>query len=177
MTEEHAGPAGRRRGTRGGRGRGGRADGAASRPELGSDSNEPRIVGRRPGRPPAATASAEPAATTTSTTSTTATRTTPTPAARASTPAAAATATRAASPRVVNAAGEPVEPEAAPARRTPARRTTAAAAAANTDGLAAAIESLREEVRALASRVETSARRPRLGVFVDVPNLLYGAER
>ena len=35
---------------------------------------------------------------------------------------------------------------------------------------------LREEVQRLSEHVDRSARRARLGVFVDVPNLLYGAE-
>jgi uncharacterized LabA/DUF88 family protein len=35
---------------------------------------------------------------------------------------------------------------------------------------------LRAEVHALAERVERTGRRARLGVFVDVPNLIYGAD-
>jgi uncharacterized LabA/DUF88 family protein len=38
------------------------------------------------------------------------------------------------------------------------------------------LEALQQEVRLLSERVDRSARRARLGVFVDVPNLLYGAE-
>lgn len=36
---------------------------------------------------------------------------------------------------------------------------------------------LQDELRTLGEQVERSARRARLGVFVDVPNLLYGTDR
>ena len=192
MTEEHPGEPRRRRGTRGGRGRGGRAaETTATRPDAAVDAaSEPRIVGRRPGRPPAATAGAEPA--------TEALAPTPTPAAAPPQPTAirvvppeAPAAPRSAPPATIvvpttAAATGPfptvvAEAIAAPARRAPVRRAAAAATPAATldgaQGLAAAIETLRAEVHDLAERVDRSARRPRLGVFVDVPNLLYGAER
>lgn len=132
----------RRRGTRGGRGRGGRAaegdaprDGAAREPArlaVGVEDDAPRIVARRPAR-----AAQAPAAN-----------------------GEAATAT----------------PEAA----APAPRRRASARAARADGtadVAALLEEVRVGLRLLQEQVERSARRARLGVFVDVPNLLYGAER
>ena len=39
------------------------------------------------------------------------------------------------------------------------------------------LSQLQEELRTLGEQVERSARRARLGVFVDVPNLLYGTDR
>lgn len=158
MTEENEEQRGdasrRRRGSRGGRGRGGASAAAGAEREparpVTTSLDEPRIVARRPGRP-AAAVSATPETIT------------PPP---AETPA------------------PEEEPVAAP--RTRARRAPAAVPAieAGADGLGALIaeqtrllEALRAEVAALGERVQSSARRARLGVFVDVPNLLYGAER
>ena len=153
MTEEHEDQRGeasrRRRGSRGGRGRGGAAAATGmeqhepTRPVTGIE--EPRIVGRRPGR----------------------------------------------AVEAVNVTPETViapavaEPEAEPAPRPRARRAAAVPAIeAGTDGLTAliaeqsrALEALRAEVAALGTKVANSARRARVGIFVDVPNLLYGAER
>jgi uncharacterized LabA/DUF88 family protein len=158
MTEENEEQRGeaprRRRGSRGGRGRGAGAAVAAAEREpvrpVGGD--EPRIVGRRPGRPAAgATDAAAP----------------PVPA-----------------PQDTTITITPPEPAAAP--RTRKRRAPAAVPAVEggVDGLLGlvaeqtrALEALRAEVQHLAERVEQTARRSRLGVFVDVPNLLYGAER
>jgi uncharacterized LabA/DUF88 family protein len=81
---------------------------------------------------------------------------------------------------IVIATAPAAEAVAAPARRAPVRRAAPAPTAAPVEGadaLASAINALRAEVHELAARVDRSARRPRLGVFVDVPNLLYGAER
>jgi uncharacterized LabA/DUF88 family protein len=149
--EQRGDAARRRRGTRGGRGRGARTEAEPTRPATNID--EPRIVGRRPGRP--------------------ATTVAPSTEIKVVPPAQPAQPAR----RPAAAATTKVEEEA-PATRRPARRTSASAASAdgNTEGLAAVIEALRAEVQSLAERVERSARRPRLGVFVDVPNLLYGAE-
>ena len=157
MTEEHEEQRGeasrRRRGSRGGRGRGTAAAATPAaerepvRPVTGIE--EPRIVGRRPGRPAETIA--------------------PTPETIVAPP--------------VDVTPEP-EPAAAPRTRT--RRAPAAipAVEAGGDGIGAliaeqtrALEALRAEVAALEARVESSARRARLGIFVDVPNLLYGAER
>ena len=87
------------------------------------------------------------------------------------------------------AAAEPAEAEQAEAKPAPRRRrTTAAAAAAEATPDATA---LAEQVRAMQSVMEAqtqaldalreqqerNSRKLRLGVFVDVPNLIYGAER
>jgi uncharacterized LabA/DUF88 family protein len=158
MTEEHEDQRGeasrRRRGSRGGRGRGGAAAATTAaehepvRPVTGID--EPRIVGRRPGR---------------------------------------AAETVAPTPETI-VAPEPVaavvEPAAEPAPRPRTRRAPAAVPTveAGGDGIAGliaeqsrALEALRAEVAALGTKVANSARRARVGIFVDVPNLLYGAER
>ena len=78
------------------------------------------------------------------------------------------------------------EPTDAPEATAPVRRTTRRVASAATEapeGLLAVMAEqtrllgmLREEVQRLSEHVDRSARRARLGVFVDVPNLLYGAE-
>ncbi|HJM89789.1 MAG TPA: NYN domain-containing protein [Dehalococcoidia bacterium] len=70
----------------------------------------------------------------------------------------------------------PAEEQAAP--RQPRRRSTAAAAAPAGDVAAlqtelAAVKSTLEE---LSGRITQSTDWPKLGVFVDVPNVLYGAE-
>lgn len=190
MTEEHAGEPRRRRGTRGGRGRGGRAaDATVARPDVTVDPIlEPRIVGRRPGRPAAASTPA-PAAVEAPTEAAPPVAAPggirivppepPAPSRRAPTPTIVVPTTAATEPAPPVAVEAPAEP--APTRRAPARRTAAAAGpaapTATSDALIGAIEALRAEVRELAGRVDRSARRPRLGVFVDVPNLLYGAER
>ena len=167
----------RRRGSRGGRGRGGRGEaepGTASAPApsaAGVASVEaPRIVGRRPGRPIVAS-SDESAASMTSTTPSAPTTIVVRP------PALSAAAARAA-----RAESSESAPELAPGTRRPARRT-AAASSELPDGLGAVIAEqtrllgiLRDEVQRLSEHVDRSARRARLGVFVDVPNLLYGAE-
>lgn len=159
MTEENEEQRGeasrRRRGSRGGRGRGAAATATGVEREPVrpvTNIEEPRIVGRRPGR------AAESVATT--------------PESILPPPAAAPIAE--------------VEPEAPAAPRTRTRRAPAAAPVieAGTEGIAALLaeqartmEALRAEVAALSSKVENSARRARVGIFVDVPNLLYGAER
>lgn len=187
QTEEQREGTRRRRGSRGGRGRGGRSEGDAteaggptagagvgsvsssglSGSGLGSGidgAEAPRIVARRPGRPPAAAAEASEASMA--------------PAVVAPTVAVAAPVSRSANPLP--------EPTDAPEATAPVRRTTRRVASAATEapeGLLAVMAEqtrllgmLREEVQRLSEHVDRSARRARLGVFVDVPNLLYGAE-
>lgn len=82
---------------------------------------------------------------------------------------------------------EPEQAEAKPAtrrRRSTASATTAEAAPADTSGLAEQVRSLQavleqqtQTLEALREQQERAARKLRLGVFVDVPNLIYGAER
>ena len=101
-------------------------------------------------------------------------------------------------PRAGNAAPEAdggpagpaaAEAPAAPATRAPSRRRTSDALAAveerigRLEQLGAEIASQRGAITALAAsidelsaRLDRAARRPRLGVFVDVPNVLYGVE-
>ena len=99
--------------------------------------------------------------------------------------------------RASRAAAEPTpdaaaasEAEASPApRRRRASRAAAeptpdAAAASDAEGLTGEVRALRsaleEQTRAIASlreEQERASRKLRLGVFVDVPNLIYGAER
>ena len=91
------------------------------------------------------------------------------------------------------AAAEPAEAEQAEATpATPAprrRRSTASAAATETapvdatalvaqvQAMSAAIEQQTRALEALREQQERASRKLRLGVFVDVPNLIYGAER
>ena len=91
------------------------------------------------------------------------------------------------------AAAEPAEAEqaeAAPATPAPRRRrSTASAAATETapvdatalvaqvQAMSAAIEQQTRALEALREQQERATRKLRLGVFVDVPNLIYGAER
>ena len=160
---------GRRGGTRGGRGRGKRAT-EEGNGGNGSGLGDLRIAGRRPSG-----AAAKDAAD-----------------AEEKKPAAAAPKRRAASSRRKAAdakpAEEPAEAEAktaAPRRRRASSATPAAAdAPADTAALVQQLEALRvaieEQTKALASlrdEHDRASRRLRLGVFVDVPNLIYGAER
>ena len=87
---------------------------------------------------------------------------------------------------------EPVEAPAPTPARAPARRRAAAPSAAGTDAskLLALVEQLASEIAGqrsalvqlgagvdeLSARLDRAARKPRLGVFVDVPNVLYGLE-
>jgi uncharacterized LabA/DUF88 family protein len=166
--EQTATSGARRRGTRGGRGRGKRAT-----EEANGVLDDPRVAGRRPASGAAAAKEEEPA--------------------KAAAPKRAAAPRRArakAKPAEEPAKAEPeAEAEAEPKTPTRRRRATSAAAAATetpADGAA-----LAEQVRALRTAVEEQtqtlvslrdahdreSRRLRLGVFVDVPNLIYGAER
>ncbi|MXZ47617.1 MAG: NYN domain-containing protein [Chloroflexi bacterium] len=79
---------------------------------------------------------------------------------------------------------EPEQAEAKPATRR--RRSAATAEAASADGsalaeqvrsLQAVLEQQTKTLDALREQQERAARKLRLGVFVDVPNLIYGAER
>ena len=153
----------RRRGTRGGRGRGERATEESNDSVLG----DPRIAGRRPGSAAADAEAKEPAAEAAK----------PEPRKRAASPRRAATET--------TPAEEPAqaEPKATPTRR---RRASPAAAEAPLDtaalvqqleALHAAVEEQTKALASLRDEHDRASRRLRLGVFVDVPNLVYGAER
>ena len=74
-------------------------------------------------------------------------------------------------------AAEPTSEEEPKRRRT--RRSPAAADGAATDipALGEAIVEVRRAVEMLGERVERATQRARLGIFVDVPNVLYGAEQ
>ena len=90
------------------------------------------------------------------------------------------------------AAPEPAKAEAetekkAPARRRASTRKSSAASSSDDTGTAALTEEVRALREALTAQAQTidalrqmqerAVRRLRLGVFVDVPNLIYGAER
>lgn len=161
----------RRRGSRGGRGRGARSEAETPRaatPPL----DEPRIVGRRPGRPalgPAAEAPREPQ------------------------PAAETSRQRRSAPAAAPAVAAPPVPEERTATEAPAPRATSSRRSSTAaDGalservveLTGAVAEqnrrlgeLQEQLRSLEEQVERSARHARLGIFVDVPNLLYGTDR
>ena len=169
----------RRRGTRGGRGRGGRAtegdavretarpggveDEAPRRPQVSVDADVPRIVARRPSRAAQTPADNAPADTSSAA-----------PSSAGAEASAPAPRRRASSATAAIATGETTA--AAPATT----RSAAPSRTARGDGsgdVAALLEEVRVGLRLLQEQVERSARRDRLGVFVDVPNLLYGAER
>ena len=156
----------RRRGTRGGRGRGKRATEESNSGVLG----DPRIAGRRPGTAAADAEPQDPAAEAAK----------PEPRKRAASTRRAATETP--------PAEEPAEaePKTTPARRRRASTATppAAEAPADSAALVQQLEALRaaieEQTKALVSlrdEHDRASRRLRIGVFVDVPNLVYGAER
>ena len=156
----------RRRGTRGGRGRGKRATEEGNGGVLG----DPRIAGRRPGTAAADAEPQDPAAEAAK----------PEPRKRAASTRRAATETP--------PAEEPAEaePKTTPARRRRASTATppAAEAPADSAALVQQLEALRaaieEQTKALVSlrdEHDRASRRLRIGVFVDVPNLVYGAER
>jgi uncharacterized LabA/DUF88 family protein len=153
----------RRRGSRGGRGRGGRgADGEQQQARTTTAGDEPRIVGRRPGRPALGPAAEAP-------------RETGEPPSRR----ARRGSERASEPaREQEPAAEATT--AAPTRRGAATNTELANRVAElTSALAEQnkqLAELQEDLHVLGEQVERSARRARLGVFVDVPNLLYGSD-
>lgn len=193
----------RRRATRGGRGR----QRAADAPEGGDTLNDPRIAGRRPSRPAKAEAEAEspPAAeakpapkrkpraraASQKTKAETEAEATPEPEAepkkRAPRRRRAAAATEEAAPEPAKAEAEAETRTKAPARPRASTRKSAAASSADASGtsdLAGEVRALREVLTAQARTIdalretqERAVRRLRLGVFVDVPNLIYGAER
>ena len=92
-----------------------------------------------------------------------------------------------AAPPQTEPAAEPEPEPATPPRR---RAATTGAAGAEADGLLALVEQLASEIAGqrsalvqlgagvdeLSTRLDRAARKPRLGVFVDVPNVLYGLE-
>lgn len=155
----------RRRGTRGGRGRSGSARAATKDDTTAQAANgsaepiddHPQVAGRR--KPRAATSK--------------------TTGARAKEPAAK-------EPTAEEPAAEEPKPKARARSRTTTRtaKSTEAAAAGATDSgtpqldtLVAAITEMQRSIETLGKQVERATRRERLGVFVDVPNILYGAER
>jgi uncharacterized LabA/DUF88 family protein len=85
------------------------------------------------------------------------------------------------------AAAKPAEAEQAEEKAPPRRRRSAAAAAEAAPDAAALAEQMRamqsvieaqtKALDALREQQERTSRKLRLGVFVDVPNLIYGAER
>ncbi len=118
---------------------------------------------------------------------------------RAAQAEAAETAPETAAPAPGGGAAEPGAAEAppappapappAPAPPAPSRRRTSDALAAVEERIGrleqlgteiasqrSAIVSLAESIDELAVRLDRAARKPRLGVFVDVPNVLYGVE-
>ncbi len=167
---------------------------------------EPRIVGRRPAAPRTAEAAAEPvAAPVEAAGAGTADEETPRPRTRRGTrggrgrggasAATAATATTAEAPVAEEAPVEapaPPAPAAAPVPSSPPTPVTPAAPAPRRSARAAqqpaaeladlgsvgevlrGVQTLLEDLDRRMSRLE---RRQRLGVFVDVPNVIYGAER
>ncbi|MGE0228207.1 MAG: NYN domain-containing protein [Dehalococcoidia bacterium] len=154
----------RRRGTRGGRGRGARSETEAPRTST-TAADEPRIVGRRPGRPALGPAAE-------------------TPRERQARPAE-----EAAPPSEEQAPASPPSARTSTSRRGSGGSAAAAAAADGTlpervaDLTAAVAEQnqklteLQQQLISLGEQVERSARHARLGIFVDVPNLLYGTDR
>ncbi|MYE46062.1 MAG: NYN domain-containing protein [Chloroflexi bacterium] len=196
-----AGEGARRRGTRGGRGR----QRASDAPESGETLNDPRIAGRRPARPSKAEAEAEssPAAETKAapkrrSRARAAPKEAPAedkaeataeaeaePKKRAPRRRRAAAAAEEAAPEPATAEAEP-EKKAAPRRRASTRKSSAASNddAQGAAALAEEVRALREALTAQSQALEAlremqdrAVRRLRLGVFVDVPNLIYGAER
>jgi uncharacterized LabA/DUF88 family protein len=103
---------------------------------------------------------------------------------------------RAAPPAAIEAAVAPpeappeLEPAAEPAPTPARRRRSTAGEQTDTASLGALVEQLASEIAGqrsalvqlgagvdeLSTRLDRAARKPRLGVFVDVPNVLYGLE-
>ena len=165
--EETAGTtsSGRHRGSRGGRGRTKRAAEESNDQSL----SDPRIAGRRPSQAAQPAEQAEEKA-----------------------EPAKARAPRRRRPPAAKAEVEVAEQAAAnapaPAEKTPTRQRTPRAAKAaepaeapalvdEVRALRTAIEAQAEAIATLGETHERTSRRLRLGIFVDVPNLIYGAER
>jgi uncharacterized LabA/DUF88 family protein len=167
-----------RRGSRGGRARTPKAAGNDGE----SLSAEPRVVRRRPSASSAAAEEAQPQQTAT-------TRRRRQPAAAKEEPAKAESTAEQKTPRRGRRPAAAAAEQAAPAgddaqpKRTPRRRSAAreaasdGAAPADLASLGEAVADVRRAVDELSERVERFTQRARLGVFVDVPNVLYGAER
>ena len=175
-----------RRGSRGGRARSSKAASTDGQ----SLSAEPRVVRRRPSassataeeeqpgqtattrrrRQPAAAAREEPAKA-----ESTAEEKTPR---RRRRPAAAAAEQAASAAEPAAPASDDAQPKRTPRRRSAAREAASdGAAPADLASLGEAVADVRRAVDELSERVERFTQRARLGVFVDVPNVLYGAER
>ncbi len=168
-----------RRGNRGGRARSSQAGNSDDQ----SLPAEPRVVRRRPSASKAAAGEEQPKQT-----ATTRRRRQPAAAAREE-PAKAESTAEQKTPRRRRQPAAAAAAQAAPAgddaqpKRTPRRRSATSEAAsdgaapADLASLGAAVADVRRAVDELAARVERFTQRARLGVFVDVPNVLYGAER
>ena len=168
-----------RRGSRGGRARSSKAESTDGQ----ALAAEPRVVRRRPSASNAAAEEEQPkqAATTR--------RRRQTAAPAEEEPAKAESTAEQKKPRRGRQPAAAAAEQAAPAgndaqpKRTPRRRSAAreaasdGAAPADLASLGEAVADVRRAVDELAARVERSTQRARLGVFVDVPNVLYGAER
>ena len=170
---------GRRRGTRGGRGR--RTKTSADAPAQDGDasvSDEPRVVRRRPA---AAKAGGEATAAEKTDEKKSADGAAKRPSRRRRTAAKPAEEQAEAAAETTAVAPETAEEEPPKRRRT--RRSTAKTADASDSppadiaALGEAMVEMRQAVEVLTERVERATQRARLGIFVDVPNVLYGAER
>ena len=103
-----------------------------------------------------------------------------TPAAATAKPDAAAEAATTEEPAPQAEPDAPAEPEPATPTRRRTRRTDTTAddgAAPSLEAVAVALQAVQVALQDLSERVERTARRQRLGIFVDVPNVLYGGER
>ena len=182
-------PAGRGstgRSRRGGRGR------SAAAGNAGPMSDEPRVVARRAANkppaeePPADSSPADKPATPRRRRARAAPRSTPAEETKTTNGHGTARAHTAPESEAAAAPSEAAEEAAAVAPAPTRRRSRRGAAetaepAANGGGddqtLAAALRSVQAALEDLSRRVDQLGRRQRLGVFVDVPNVLYGGER
>ena len=158
----------RRRGSRGGRGRTKRAAEESNDQSL----SDPRIAGRRPSQAAQPTEQAEEKA---EPAKARAPRRRRAPAAKTEVEVAEQAAANAPAP-----SGRAAEKAPTRRRTTAAKAAEPAAAPALDDevrALRTAIEAQAEAIATLSETHERTSRRLRLGIFVDVPNLIYGAER
>ena len=179
MPDEEKKPAAARtrRGSRGGRARSSKAASSDGQ-SLGA---EPRVVRRRPSASKAAAEEEQPKqpATTRRRRRPAAAKEEPAKAestAEQKTPGRGRQSAAAATQQAASAAD--AQPKRTTRRRAAARETSSdGAASADLASLGEAVADVRRAVDQLAERVERATQRARLGVFVDVPNVLYGAER
>ena len=192
-----------RRGSRGGRGRRSKTSADAVEQQAPATNGpaldvEPRVVRRRPAankaaepQPADATAADPPAdevkpkrrtrsrGSTSVATETPAEQPAETSGQKRATASRRAGAAKAAEPEpAASPAAEEEKPKPRRTRRATAKPAEAAdGAPAELAALSAAVMEVRQAVDALGERMERATKRARLGVFVDVPNVLYGAER